>query len=172
VFTPVGAAAAADDRPPVVVAVGAHERAAAIVDAAARLARDTGSPLEVVHVRQTAVVEGQAVDTETEEEARDAVTAHLARLAGLGVAATGQILTSVGDHAAAGHALARHAADVHARTVAVGRSPRGALAQFADGSLTTALTHAATCTVVLVEPDDDPRPLTPASLTDLRTGGA
>jgi MFS family permease len=172
VFTPVGAAAAADGRPPVVVAVGAHERAAAIVDAAARLARDTGSPLEVVHVRQTAVVEGQAVDTETEEEARDAVTAHLARLAGLGVAATGQILTSVGDHAAAGHALARHAADVHARTVAVGRSPRGALAQFADGSLTTALTHAATCTVVLVEPDDDPRPLTPASLTDLRTGGA
>ncbi|WP_030378155.1 MULTISPECIES: MFS transporter [unclassified Streptomyces] len=172
VFTPVGAAAAADGHPPVVVAVGAHERAAAIVDAAARLARDTGSPLEVVHVRQTAVVEGQAVDTETEEEARDAVTAHLARLAGLGVAATGQILTSVGDHAAAGHALARHAADVHARTVAVGRSPRGALAQFADGSLTTALTHAATCTVVLVEPDDDPRPLTPASLTDLRTGGA
>jgi MFS family permease len=171
VFTPVGRTAAGG-RTPVVVAVGAHDRAAAIVDAAARLARDTGSPLEVVHVRQTAVVEGQAVDTETEEEARDAVTAHLARLAGLslGIDVTGQILTSVGDHAAAGQALARHAADVHARTVAVGRSPRGPLAQFADGSLTSALTHAATCTVVLVEPDDAPRPLTPASLPALRGG--
>ncbi|MGW5568686.1 MFS transporter, partial [Streptomyces tendae] len=107
-LTPVGTPAPTD-APPVVVAVGAHPEAAAVVDAAARLARDTGSPLEVVHVRQTAVVEEQAADTETEAEAKAAVTAHLDRLGGLGVAATGQILTVVGDHAAAGRALARHA---------------------------------------------------------------
>lgn len=82
--------------------------------------------------------------------------------------ATGQILTGVGDHAAAGRALARHAAEVGARTVAVGRSPRGPLAQFADGSFTSALTHAATCTVVLVDPNAEPRPLTARSLTELR----
>ncbi|MGW7335598.1 MFS transporter [Streptomyces sp. NPDC054808] len=166
-LTPVGSPAATGT-PPVIVAVGAHRGAAAVVDAAARLARDTGSPLEVVHVRQTAVVEEQAADTETDAEARAAVTAHLGRLGGLGVAATGQILTGVGDHAAAGRALARHAAEVGARTVAVGRSPRGPLTQFADGSFTSALTHAATCTVVLVDPGAEPRPLTAGSLTELR----
>ncbi|MFH8441811.1 MFS transporter [Streptomyces sp. NPDC018026] len=166
-LTPVGAPAATDARP-VVVAVGAHREAAAVVDAAARLARDTASPLEVVHVRRTAVVEEQAADTETDEQAKAAVTAHLDRLGGMGVAATGQILTGVGDHAAAGRALARHAAEAGARTVAVGRSPRGPLAQFADGSFTSALTHAATCTVVLVDPDAEPRPLTARSLTELR----
>ncbi|MEU3984424.1 MFS transporter [Streptomyces sp. NPDC026672] len=167
-LTPVGAAPTGGT-PPVIVAVGAHDRAAGIVDTAARLARDTGSPLEVVHVRQTAVVEEQAVDTETPEAARAAVRAHLDRLAARGVAATGQILTSVGDHAAAGRVLAQHAADVRARTLAVGRSPRGPVAQFADGSLTTALIHTATCTVVLIDPDTDPRPLTPATLDELRT---
>ncbi|AIV38173.1 MFS transporter [Streptomyces sp. CCM_MD2014] len=166
-LTPVGSPATAG-APPVVVAVGAHREAAAVVDAAARLARDTASPLEVVHVRQTAVVEEQAADTETDEEAKAAVTAHLDRLGGLGVVATGQILTGVGDHAAAGRALARHAAEVGARTVAVGRSPRGPLTQFADGSFTSALTHAATCAVVLVDPGEEPRPLTAGSLTELR----
>ncbi|MFE5034321.1 MFS transporter [Streptomyces sp. NPDC056683] len=166
-LTPVGRQAAAGPGP-VVVAVGAHEGAAAVVDAAARLARDTGSPLEVVHVRRTAVVEELAADTETPEEARAAVVAHLDRLAAQGFAATGQILDSVGDHAAAGRVLARHAAEVHARAVAVGRSPRGPLAQFADGSLTTALTHAATCTVVLLGPADAPLPLTASTLVELR----
>ncbi|SED71285.1 MFS transporter [Streptomyces sp. Ag109_O5-10] len=166
-LTPVGRQANAGPAP-VVVAVGAHEGAASVVDAAARLARDTGSPLEVVHVQRTAVVEELAADTETRDEARAAVVAHLDRLAAQGVAATGQILDSVGDHAAAGRVLARHAAEVHARAVAVGRSPRGPLAQFADGSLTSALTHAATCTVVLLDPADAPLPLTASTLVELR----
>lgn len=168
-LTPVGRRAPAGATP-VVVAVGGDDRASAVVDAAALLARDTGSPLEVIHVRRTAVVEEQAAETESAEQARSAVTAHLDRLAGLGVAASGQVLTSVGDHAAAGRALARHATEARARTVAVGRSPRGALAQFADGSFTTALTHAATCTVVLVDPDDAPRRLTASALVELRGG--
>ncbi|MFJ4517944.1 MFS transporter [Streptomyces sp. NPDC088816] len=166
-FTPVGPAPSTGT-PPVVVAVGAHEGAAVIVDAAARLARESGSPLEVVHVQQTAVVEEQTADAEDLEQARATVTAHLDRLAAHGVVARGQILGSVGDHAAAGRALARHAAEVGARAVAVGRSPRGPLAQFADGSLTAALTHAATCTVVLVDPGSEPRPLTAATLSELR----
>ncbi|MFF2996202.1 MFS transporter [Streptomyces sp. NPDC057950] len=170
-LTPVGAAAATD-RPPLIVAVGAHDRAAAIVDTAARLAHEAGTALEVVHVRQTAVVEEQAVDVETADQARSAVTAHLDRLAARGIPAVGQILTGVGDHAAAGRALARHAAEVHAGTVAVGRSPRGPLAQFADGSFTSALTHTAACPVVLVDPDSAPRPLTAATLAELRAASA
>ncbi|WP_329320481.1 MULTISPECIES: MFS transporter [unclassified Streptomyces] len=170
-LTPVGTAAATAG-PPLIVAVGAHDRAAVIVDTAARLARDTGTALEVVHVQQTAVVEEQAVDVETADQARSAVTAHLDRLAAHGIPAVGQILTSVGDHAAAGRALARHAADVRAGTVAVGRSPRGPLAQFADGSFTSALTHTAACSVVLVDPDSAPRPLTAATLAELRTAAS
>ncbi|NEA17384.1 MFS transporter, partial [Streptomyces halstedii] len=100
-LVPVGRTAEPGSRP-VVVAVGPHDRAAAVVDAAALLARATDSPLEVVHVRQTAVVEEQAVDTETDEQARAAVGAHLDRLAAQGVRATGRVLTVVGDHAAAG----------------------------------------------------------------------
>ncbi|NED74993.1 MFS transporter [Streptomyces sp. SID9944] len=166
-LTAVGAAVPTDV-PPVIVAVGDHDRADAIVAAAARIARDTGSPLEVVHVQQTAVVEEQAVDVESAGQAKAAVTAHLDRLAAEGVAATGQILSSVGDHAAAGRVLARHAADVHARAVAVGRSPRGPVAQFTDGSFTTALTHTAECTVVLVDAEHTPRRLTKDSLAELR----
>ncbi|MFF3492923.1 MFS transporter [Streptomyces sp. NPDC002795] len=171
-LTPVGAVAPSG-APRVVVAVGDHDRAPAIVDAAARLARDTGSPLEVVHVRQTAVVDDQAADAEDLAQARATVRHHIDRLAGQGVAATGQVLSSVGDHAAAGRALARHAADVDARVVAVGHSPRGPLTQFADGSFTTALTHACACTVVLVgtATDSTPRPLTVAALAELRGAG-
>ncbi|MFE0349279.1 MFS transporter [Streptomyces griseoluteus] len=154
--------------PRVIVAVGAHGGAPAIVDAAARFARETGSPLEVVHVRETVVVEEQAVEPEGADEARAAVSAHLARLAAHGVTASGQVLTSVGDHAAAGRVLAEHAARVGARAVAVGRSPRGPLAQFADGSITATLTHGAPCDVLLVDAESVPRQLTGDALAELR----
>ncbi|WP_369797908.1 universal stress protein [Nocardia sp. BMG111209] len=163
-------APAADGVSRVIVAVGADGRAPAVVDAAARLARDTGSVLEIVHVQQTAVVEEQATETETGEQARAAVVAHLDRVAAQGISAAGQILAGVGDHAAAGRVLARHADRVGARAVAIGRSPRGPLAQFTDGSFTTALTHAAHCTVVLVGPDTDPTDVTADNLETLRTG--
>ncbi len=153
---------------PVIVAVAATGDASAIVDAAAGLARDTGGPLEVVHVYETAVVEELAVDAEDAGAARRALAAHLDRLAGYGIAAAGLLLHSVGDHATAGRVLAEHARDVDARLVAVGSSPRGPVAQFADGSFTSAVTHGATCPVVLVRPEQPPRPLTAESLQDLR----
>lgn len=167
-FVAVGPALAEGSRP-VVVAVGAGPDAGRIVDAAAGIARDLGSPLEVVRVRETMVVEELAIDAEPAEAARDAVRAHLDRLAAAGIAVTGQVLVSVGDHAAAGQALARHAAEIGARTVAVGRSARGPVAQFADGSFTAALTHAATTTVVLVGADEQPYELTAGTLASLRS---
>ncbi|GGR87517.1 MFS transporter [Micromonospora fulviviridis] len=145
---------------PVIVAVGATEDAAKIVDAAAAIARNAGRPLEVVHVRETAVVEELAIDAEDAEQAHSAVLGHLDRLAAQGIVATGQVLASVGDHAAAGRVLAQHADDIDARVIAVGRSPRGPVAQFADGSFTTAVTHAAARPVVLVEPGKAPYRLT------------
>jgi ACDE family multidrug resistance protein len=165
---PVGAAATRGSRP-VVVAVTATDDAAEIVDAAADIARDLGGPLEVVHVRETMVMSEEAVDVEDPEHARAAVAAHLDRLAARGIPATGQVLTSVGDHAAAGRVLAHHAHDIDARTVAVGRSPHGPLVQFAEGSFTSALTHAASTTVVLVRPDERPHELTTDAMAELRS---
>jgi ACDE family multidrug resistance protein len=166
-FEAVGPVAAAGTRP-VVVAVGATADATQIVDAAAVLARDLGAPLEVVRVRETVVIEELAVDPEDEDEARAAVADLLGSLAANGIAATGQILHSVGNHAAAGRVLAQHADEVDARAVAVGRSPHGPATQFAEGSFTSALTHGTTRTVVLVSPGATPHELTADILPTLR----
>jgi ACDE family multidrug resistance protein len=145
---------------PVIVAVGATEDAAEIVDAAAAIARAAGRLLDVVHVRETAVVEELAIDAEDAEQAQAAVVVHLDRLAAQGIAATGHVLNSVGDHAAAGRVLALHANEIDASVIAVGRSPRGPVEQFADGSFTTAVAHDAARTVVLLEPGKAPYPIT------------
>ncbi|HEY6593013.1 MAG TPA: universal stress protein, partial [Asanoa sp.] len=150
-----------------IVAVGATADADEIVDAAADLARGAGAALEVVRVHETMVIEDLAIDPEDERAARAALAAHLDRLIGRGVDATGQLLHSVGDHAAAGRVLAQHAADLSARLVVVGRSPRGPVAQFAEGSFTAALTRATTGRVVLVRPDEEPRELTAESVQEL-----
>jgi MFS transporter, ACDE family, multidrug resistance protein len=154
------------------VAVGVTDDAARIVDAAGGIARDTGGAIEVVHVRQTAVIAELAVDPEDAEHAYAAVRGHLDQLAARGLAATGQVLHSVGDHAAAGRVLAQHAKDVSARVVAIGRSPHGPVVQFAEGSFTTAVTHAAACPVVLLRPEHAPVELTAHSLNEFRARSA
>ena len=164
---PVGTPSSALTRP-VIVAVGATPDADAIVDQAAELARSAGAALEVVHVRETEVVEQQAVDAEEPEAARATVAAHLDRLASYGIEATGLVLHSVGDHATAGRVLALHAAEVDARAIALGRSPRGPVAQFADGSITAAVTGTSDRPVVLLVPGEEPASLTGASLEELR----
>jgi MFS transporter, ACDE family, multidrug resistance protein len=153
---------------PVVVAIGATADAAEVVTAAAAIARDAGAPLEVVRVRETVVIEEMAIDPEDETTARQSVNRLVADLTAHGVTATALLLHSVGDHAAAGRVLARHADEVHARTVAVGRSPRGPASQFAEGSFTSALTHATRSTVVLVSPGETPHQLNADVLAGLR----
>jgi len=153
---------------PVIVAVGATADAAEIVDQAADLAAREGAPLEVVHVRETEVIDELAIDAEEPEAARATVQAHLDRLAARGVVAAGLVLHSVGDHATAGRVLAQHAAAVDARAIGLGRSPRGAVAQFADGSITAAVTSTADRPVFLLTGGDEPRQVTPDRLAELR----
>jgi len=50
--------------------------------------------------------------------------------------------------------------------------PRGAAAQFAGGSLTTALTRGAHCRVVLLRRDEPARELTDEGLGELAAAGA
>ncbi len=150
---PVGAAPSAGRRP-VIVAVGDRPDADGILAAAARIARSTGSPLEVVRIVETSIVEEFAVDRDDTGGAREKLVRQLDRLAEDDLAVTGVLLHSVGDHAAAGRLLARHAATVHARNVTIGPSPNGIAAQLAEGSLTHSLIAHATCSVVLLRPED------------------
>ncbi|MGN6404328.1 MFS transporter [Sinomonas sp.] len=136
---------------PVVVAVRANESAAGVVDQAARIARRDGAPLEIVHVRETDVIEELAVSPETEEEARAAVTSHLDRLAAHGLTARGLVLHSVGDRAAAAEVLARHAHDVEARALVVRRSARSVVSKQLDARLASVPDGAARPELVLVD---------------------
>jgi MFS family permease len=165
---PVGPVTSPGQRPVIVGVSGNAASAASTVDTAAALAQDAGRPLEIVHVRETVVVEEQAIDVEDADQARTAVLTHLDRLARRGIDATGQVLISVGDLASAGRVLAEHATEVSARAVAVGRSPRGPAAQFADESFAAALARHADCPVVLVRPGEKPYRLTVDSLKELR----
>jgi MFS transporter, ACDE family, multidrug resistance protein len=151
---------------PLIVAVEAGDSADAIVDEAAVIARRSGSPLELVHVREADVVEELVVEAEDLDRATRAVRAHLDRLSAQGVTATGQLLTSVGDHATAGRVLAEHADQVQARAIVLGRSAHGPVAQLVEGSFTTALTRSAHCTVVVLEPGRAPQPPSEAVLDD------
>jgi nucleotide-binding universal stress UspA family protein len=162
-ITKAEAAPASAPADPVLVAVGNTPDAAEVVDRAAGIARDLGAALVVVRVQETRVIEELAIEPETDSDARAALAALLER-----VDARGQILHSVGDHAAAGRALAAFADEVGARTVAVGRSPHGPASQFAEGSFTSALTNGTSRTVVLLSSDADPHELTADVLPSMR----
>jgi MFS family permease len=140
---------------PVIVAVAATTDAEDVVRAAAGIARRTMGPLEIVRVRETTVIEELAIDVEPEDAARAALEEHVAMARELGVPATGLLLHSVGDHAAAARVIARHAAAGNARIVAVGPSPRGRAAQFSEGSFTATLAVQTPCTLVLVHPESE-----------------
>jgi len=152
---------------PVIAAVGATPDADAVVAAAASLARDLGAPVDVVHVRETVIVEELTIDPEPEDSARRAVSRHIDTLRGRHVPAVGHVLHSVGDHAAAGLALAAHAANVDARLIALGRSPHGPVVQFSTGSLTRTVTEQATCPVVFVDGDAPLRTLDADALREI-----
>ncbi len=155
---------------PVVVAVGATPDADAVVSSAARIARDLGAPIDVVHVRETVVIEELAIDPEDAGSAAARVRQYVETLGAHGIHADGHVLHSVGDHAAAGRALAQHADAVDARLIAVGRSPHGALVQFSEGSLTTTLNREARCSVVYVGGPGQ-RELNDEALVELRQAG-
>ncbi|MDQ0260620.1 MFS transporter [Sinomonas atrocyanea] len=146
---PLGAAPS--NERPIVVAVRANPAAAEVVDRAAELASRVGAPLEVVHVRETEIIEELAVSPETEDEARAAVAGHMDRLAGAGLAVRGLVLHSVGDHAASAEVIARHAAQVGARAVVVRKVPHGPVSRHLGPTLAAAADGAAAPELVVID---------------------
>jgi nucleotide-binding universal stress UspA family protein len=72
----------------VLLAVDGSPGAAAVTDRAARVAAARGVGVEVMHVRETDVIDTEAVELEPAEYAERIVAARLAQLADLGVPAT------------------------------------------------------------------------------------
>ena len=142
---------------PVVVAVGSTADACRGRGRGRRDRPRPAAPLEVVHVRETAVVEELAIEPEDEQDARAACSATSTAWPPTACRPAGRCSTvSATTRPPAGSSPTTPTRS-DARLVAVGPSPRGTAAQLAEGSLTTALTHADRRPVVLLEPDKEPR---------------
>jgi MFS family permease len=169
--TVTAAGADARDGAPVVVAVGSGGTGEQLVAEAARIARLLSSPLEVVRVRETEVVEEVAVDEGSLEAARAEVDALVAALQTQGVVASGLVLEAVGRHSSVGTVVAAHANRVGARLVACGAPSAAYLGLLTDGSVTTALAREAQCSVLLLRPAADGRPVLEGAVPGRHTAG-
>jgi len=138
---------------PIVAAIDAGPHRGRVTEAAARIARLTGAPVEIVHVVETDIAEGQAVDAETAETAGRALTSSLGELRTAGVTGHGHLLPVVGAHGDSGRRIAGFAADHNARMIVIGRPEGGELAGIFDADLTSQLLRHAPCAVHVVAPD-------------------
>jgi nucleotide-binding universal stress UspA family protein len=141
----------------VLLAVDGSPGAAAVTGRAARVAATRGVGVEVMHVRETDVIDTEAIDLEPAEYAERIVAARLAQLTELGIPATAHLVTTVGDHGDVGRLIARRAREIQAGLVAIGTpGGRGALMAGADALAATQLAADAPCDVLVVQPDGPP----------------
>lgn len=151
---------------PVLVAVDGSPDAGAVSRAAADLARARSSSVVVVHVRETDVLGDQAADLESRTEAQRVVDRHLGLLARRGVAATGEVVDSVGDHEDAAEAVLATARRTGADALVLGRPRHGRTSM--TRAIATAAGEEALGHVVIVHPEAGRRLLDPADTEDDR----
>ncbi len=155
-LAPAAAAPAYGSGPaPIVAAIDAGVHRVRVTEAAARIARLTGSPVEIAHVVETDVVEGQAADAETPEAAGRVLADSLEELRKVGVTGHGHLVRVIGAHGDAGRRIAGFAADHGARLIVIGPPEGGELAGIFDADLTSQLLHHAPCAVHVIPPDAD-----------------
>lgn len=136
---------------PVVAAIDTSGSAGAVVEEAVTIARQSGSSVQVVHVREVDIIDELTVGREEPADAAALVDVELGRLRARGVPVTGHTLESVGDHAGVGRVLAQHALAVGAAVVVIGGTSTGAVERLFDGSLARELSASAGCEVVVVD---------------------
>ena len=151
----------APDRVPapgwVLLAVDGSPGAATVTGRAARVATARGVGVEVLHVRETDVIDTEAVDLEPAEYAERIIAARLAQLAELGVPATVHLVTAAGDHGDVGRLIDRRAREIQAGLVAIGApTGHGALLAGADALAMPQLAAGAPSDVLVVQPDGPP----------------
>jgi MFS transporter, ACDE family, multidrug resistance protein len=140
---------------PIVAAVDGGADAARVTDAAARIARLLGSPVEVVHVIEADIAMDQAADAETSEAAGRAVADRIDELRTAGVTGHGHLLRVVGAHGDTGRRIAGFATDHGARMIVIGPPTGSGLAGMFDADLTSQLLHHARCAVHVIAPEAD-----------------
>lgn len=149
---------------PVLVAVDGSPDAGAVSRAAADLARARSSAVVVVHVRETDVLGDQAADLESQAEAQRVVERHLQLLARRGVAATGEVVRTVGDHEDAAEAVLAAARRTGADALVLGRPRHGRTSM--TRAIATAAGEQALGHVVIVHPEAGRRLLDPTDADD------
>lgn len=150
-----------EDGARVVAAVDASSAAVLVTDAAIALAKQLGSPVDVVHVLETDVVDADATDSEPPDTANRVVTEHLERVRAAGLTADGHVVRVVGDHADSGRRIARFAADRKARAIVIGSAREPGSSRFVHPDVTDEVVRDADCRVLVV-PLDEQEPV-PAS---------
>ncbi len=138
---------------PIVAAIDVGTHRGRVTEAAARIAQLTGAPVEIVHVIETDVAEGQAIDAETPELAGRVLAGSLDELRTAGVTGHGHLLRVVGAHGDIGRRIAGFAADHNARMIVIGPPEGGGLTGIFDADLTSQLLRHAPCAVHVVAPD-------------------
>jgi MFS family permease len=133
----------------VVVAVDSSTNADAVEDAGIVMARFADSQVDLLHVFETEIVEEQAIDVETSDEA-ERLIAEGDRFRVAGIPATGYLLTVVGDHGGAGRRIAEFANDHHSRLIVIGRADEGSVVSVFDTGLVDQVLQHARCDVHIV----------------------
>lgn len=135
------------------LAIDGSPGSAAVTSRAAAVAASRGVGVEVMHVRETDVVDTEAIELEPAEQAERVIHDRLAQLAGLGIPASSYLATSTGDHGDVGRLIARRAREIRAGLIAVGApAGTGALMAGADALATAQLAREAPCDVLVVQP--------------------
>ncbi len=148
----------------VLLAIDGSPRSAAVTSRAAAVAANRGVGVEVMHVRETDVVDTEAIELEPAEQAERVVHERLAQLAELGVPAGRYLASSTGDHADVGRLIARRARDIRAGLIVVGApAGRGALLAAADALATAQLASEAPCDLLVVQPSPELTSALPAA---------
>jgi MFS transporter, ACDE family, multidrug resistance protein len=155
----------------VLLAIDGSPGAAAVTSRAAAVATVRGVGVEVMHVRETDVVDTEAIELEPAGQSEHVIHERLAQLGELGVPATAHLVTSTGDHGDVGRLIARRARDIRAGLIAVG-APTGSGALMAGaGALATAqLASEAPCDVLVVQPSPAMTSASPAASAAARAG--
>jgi MFS transporter, ACDE family, multidrug resistance protein len=134
----------------IVVAVDSSTNADAVEDAGIMMARLADSQVDLLHVFETEIVEEQAVDVETSDEAKRLIAEGVDRIRVAGIPSTGYLLTVVGDHGGAGRRIAEFANDHQSRLIVIGRADEGSVASVFDADLADQVVQHAHCDVHIV----------------------
>jgi nucleotide-binding universal stress UspA family protein len=155
-FVTVGPQPPAGDRKPIVLAIDAGIAAPAATAKAMEWSTALRAPVDVLHVQEVDVVDDDAIDRESLDDARAFVDARLHELATAGAVATGHLLRSVADHANIGRLIAGYAERVGARLIVIGEPTTGAFGRLLDHGSSQHLLAEAPCDVLVVGTEREP----------------